>query len=609
MAHYQGVPVTPFSDFCKRVDALSDSDLAHNLREWEPSHQISLALNQLSSANAYLRSQCGISGPLRPWNRPTSPRPHHAHLSPGTYRPSSPYTPPRTPTVDAAAAATAHALEVKLDDVNRQLAQCKKLLASAQSEVASQRATLAASNKTVQEQEATLSTNTSTIKSLRQRLAEQYLAVGKNSAAEDQYAKLEDLQKQEAKQRRSWHDRSGARAAEARELEFELAKGRALLNQEKYKEAEAGFRHVLRRRKELFVDEGVTQAETREAQLFLCEVLRKSGKDDQMWEAEGLHLRSEPLVGLDTMSEADREWSLTNIVTLAQLYAEQKGNRLAVSKLSNAWRWRHVVARSFRETMEDKAFTIIGIFEKRGEAAAAAKTFEVVYPDRVAALSGNALATAARLGVELYNQGGNDEKATSFLKQTWSQRRNLDESVQRTIGWTLAIIHIQQSRWNDVHDLIMEFPPRRPGSPTSDPSDDAVLALLAYTQLNLGNIAGAEKNSRALYTKHGVNNVSSGFRWHHADTLIRALTKQRDEKKGHYRFFEAKDVWSNVYDATLGLGLGGLSDSARKDLRRHADAGVFLASEWRDSCEKRLKKPKSADEVMSQAETMKRLAR
>jgi hypothetical protein len=628
-SHHRQSYTTPFADFCVQLNDLAASDLARNLAKWNRVHDIAHALNQLISATNRVQSDHGVNGPLTPWNEPMlAPRSHHSARS------SSPYTPPRTPNSDSSSVQ----LERKLDDLRRRLQECNAQIAAQVEELASQRETLATTHKTVQEQQSIITDTNSTVKSLRQRLADQYTAAGRNSLAADQYDKLQAMLDKDVKNRRSYQDSTGAKAAEAKQLQFQIARAKALLKEGRVEDAESSVRQVLQRRKELFSDPHVKEPETREAQMLLCDILRNSNRPDKVHEAEGMYLRSAPLVSMDTLADTDREWQLSNTLALSGSYVEQKSYRAAVAKVQDAWHYRHLISRTYRSTMTEEILDLVDECEQVNEPSYAAKLFEIVYPDRsnaiAATFSSKALSTLARLALSLWNSGRDDEKATALTRQAYSARSKLDTNWQRTLGWTLAKMRERQAQWTDVCEILLDLPPRQNASSTTSvgpkqPSDDGVLALLAYAQLQLGDLAGAEKNALALWRKHGATNLSLGFKWHHADTLIRALASQDSEKKSSssrqpspnggktHRFEEAREYWKKLLDASEALmdqdflrGSATVSskdkDQWRREVRRHAEAGHALASMWEASCLRRAIRAKSALEIKAEADRLSR---
>ena len=202
------------------------------------------------------------------------------------------------------------------------------------------------------------------------------------------------------------------------------------------------------------------------------------------------------------------------------------------------------------------------------------------------------------------------KKAVIWLKDIWLHRHKAARYYVPALETDViasALSLVMKMRFEDASDLLTDLQQHHSGNDhVRNPSEDQISALLAYVHLARGKFEAAEAGAAAVYARCGAASVfpSSAsidcLNFHHADTLIRARSKQ--DKKEKYR--QAKEVWDEIYQLRNEI-LAANPDQ----LKKHIAAGLTLADEWEKSCQRRSTpvRPTSATKVRAMAGEMRKM--
>ncbi|KAF7510955.1 hypothetical protein GJ744_005501 [Endocarpon pusillum] len=582
-------PRTPFEDFYILVAHLWDSDFARYLQSSRHDNSIRGPLFSLYEKTNRVKSEYDRRRPDTAWNTPFA----HGGLSSSLNKFSE--------------------LEAENCKLKEKLDKCKDDLNKANEMINQHRASLAAAHETIQElgtqidgDRATIDGDRATIERLRVRAAAEYVRTKKYSLAAQQYEELVLLKGNEKKEKAKLEDREGERKAEEAQLGYKFDCGKAYALDGKYDDAVKELRFVLKEMERRGIRK-VERADTRDVQTQLCDVLRLQGNTE---EAGRRYYHAGWLDGLQNRTEADRSWALQNATSYAQLLVEQEEYGAAMAQLTKIWRNRHQAAASKVEDLEAKVFEITTTLEERHQLRLVIDVLKMVCDEQNGApLSKQVLHTHAKLGILLHDRGKPDHdvpkdldrhdhtRAIPYLRQAWVGRQQLAVGIDQSTGWTLALLLVSRRHLVEAKNVLADLLCLTNGNKTSQSvSKDQILALQAHVQLYMGDFSVAESNAAALFRRLGVKNVltsvsSSAVDFstcHHADTLIRACSKQDRVEK----FRAARDVWEVIYKMRSEIG--------KAQLKQHAAAGATLAENWKRSAEKRKMTPTGARKIEKQ---------
>ncbi|ERF72580.1 hypothetical protein EPUS_02862 [Endocarpon pusillum Z07020] len=499
-----------------------------------------------------------------------------------------------------------------LNKANDDLNKANDDLNKANEMIDQHRASLAAAHETFQELGTQIDGDRATIERLRVRAADEYIRTKQYSLAVEQYEQLVVLKGKEKKEKAKLEDREGereAREAEEAQLGYIFDCGKAYALDGRYDDAVKELRFVLKEMERRGI-RNVERADTRDVQTQLCDVLRRQGNTE---EAGRLYYHAGWLDGLQNRNEADRSWALQNATSYAQLLVEQKEYEAAKAQLTKIWRNRHQATASKVEDLEAEVCKITTMLEEKRQTRLVIDLLKMVCDNQNgAALSKQVLHNHAKLGILLHDRGKPDHdepkdldrhdhaRAIPYLRQAWVRRQQLVLGIDQSTGWTLALLLVSRSHLLEAKNVLADLLCLTNGNKTSQSvSKDQILALLAHVQFYMGDFSVAESNAAALFRRLGVKNVftsvsSSAVDFstcHHADTLIRACSRQDSVEK----FKAAKDVWAVIYKSRIDI-----MATSKAQLKEHAAAGATFADNWKRSAEKRKKRPTSAMEIEKQ---------
>lgn len=606
--------VTPFQDFSLRTRSLYNSDLAVNLRSSTSDHEIGRALDRLYDIVKRTEEANGLSGPLKQWNMPSSTSGLHFNRH---SRPSSPYSPPRTP--NGSDTISRAEMQSRISDLRSRLDQANDRIAILQRD-------LGAARSDVQQLNTNLSDRNSSIADLRETVARQHQRLSRHRHSQSPSGSANRPTGRQSPYNRHGENRVSPKqsferpnprqAASKNDISLDMEMVRSLIKREKFVEAEALAREVLRSCKERYRDAETKRTETREALLLLCAALRESKKAHQIDEARKLHAAQCTSLGshaaVRAMTDADINWQFNNAIGLASSFAELGKHKQALQKLTECELVSHLAASEMSQKLTQTLLAMVRICIDDKQPEYAVKAFELVHPsDRRENIPESApLDVVVRLGIVLFDSGPSYKPAAKrYLRHSYGQRSRLDSAAQRKVGWLLAQLAEGEHSFKEAERLLMSLKPVN-WKQSLLPSDESVLAMLAHVQLQLDELEKAEKNAWALWQKYGCRH---GQMWHGfdpADTLIQALSRQGEDMSGRHRFWDAHVIWKQVYDDIV-LGETNIIDrkSWQSRLLKHAEAGGLLARRWKESCERRGKLPRTADVVQSQVDELRRMAR
>lgn len=207
----------------------------------------------------------------------------------------------------------------------------------------------------------------------------------------------------------------------------------------------------------------------------------------------------------------------------------------------------------------------------------------------------------------LLKRSKNDEAETLARSLLARGDITLNTAAKRTLCWTIALLCERQHKYAEAQRFLMSIPERTIND--QSPKDETVLALLAHVELKLRDLSAAETHSRTLWKRYGLGYDEKWHGFHPANTLIQALALQKGGEDLTRRYWDAEAVWSDVHKHVVRSTLAERREAGWKEkVRKHAEAGLLLAREWKESCEQRGRVPRTADLVKLQAEEIKRLA-
>ena len=575
-------PRTPFEDFYTLVAHLWNSDFARQLQSSYHDHPIRDPLFSLHEKTNLVKSEYARGGPDTAWNEPfvrgglPSSLNKFSELEAENYK-----------------------LKEKLDKCKDDLNKANEMIEQHRASLAA----LAAMHETSWGQQTQINSNRATIERLRVRAADEYVRTNQYSFAVEQYEQLVLLKGNEKKEKAKLEDHEGERKAEEAQLGYKFDRGKAYALDRQYDYAVKEIRFVLREMERCGIRK-VERADARDVQTQLCYVLRCQGNIE---EAEDLYYHAGSLHGLQNKNEADRSWALQNATSYAQLLVEQKEYEGAMTRLKEIWRNRHKAAASKVKDLEAEVFKITTMLEERRQFGLVIEVLKMVCDDQNGVpLSEQVLHNHAKLGILFHDRGKPDRddpkdldrhdhaRAIPYLRQAWVGRQQLVLDVQQSAGWTLALLLVSRRHLLEAKNVLADLLCTTNGNATSQSvSKDQILALLAHVQFYMGDYPVAESNAAAVFKRWGVKNVftsvsSSAVDFstcHHADTLIRACSKQDSVEK----FKAAKDVWARIYKTRIDIGA-----TSKAQLEEHAAAAATLADSWKTSAARREKIPTSA---------------
>ena len=551
--HYQSA----FAQFDSQLREICETDLGHKLRDpdiVESSKNATRLFNALKTLRDIvydIRSKYGSQGPNRNWN-PTISEP-----------------PPPTPSLKRRISA----LELEVIELKDTTEKRDMELEQASVRLDEYRDETSKANKTIE--------------NLGCQLASEYETNKRFDQAAEQYDFLSRLKDEELKEKGSTNDSVGADAAEKVWLRYSHQKGRMLLHASRFPEAEQTMRQVLEKGKEIHNDAKLKRQENREAQLDLCTALRSQGVVSKCKEAEDLYYPESRLTHLSTQDEADRTWAIRNDFEFAYVNAEQALYESMISHLERVWPLRGRASSESRQYLETAIVQLWRLLEQRKEVSCTTKVLEI-YCKGSNGLPPEFLDIITEQGKALQKRGEH-ENAIYFLRLAW-ETPSAFSSERRSLGLSFAwsLCHLKQF---SESSKILENLLKQSNSNTS-PSEQELRAMLAHTQLHLGNLVEAESNARIVLSQCGTSAPPGFHTFNHADILIRTLVWHDKRQK----YLDAYAVWQRIYKDR--------NQIAKEQLRSHAEVGNELAENWKLSAIRRGKDPAKSREVRTQAEKL-----
>ncbi|KPI43358.1 uncharacterized protein AB675_7126 [Cyphellophora attinorum] len=619
--------VTPFHDFSLRVSDLHDSDLAVNIRRHHASNEIERALARLYDVVKDNEAINGINGPLKPWNMPSSAGTSGLYQQRHSSRPTSPYTPPRTPNISAGATAVRAELQARISDLRQKLDQANELISTLRHDLDVVRVGLANAKKDANRLGDNLSDRNSTIADLREKVARQHQKMERERHSRSPPSV--DARRQSMYVNRHADDNHNAAGTSSTRRQSTYHNRHDDINNAQMDgnapKASSGIRDPRSKTQlkldlatDTYNDPSLRLKETREAQLILCAVLRETKHGKKIEEARARHttysVAIDDLAAMKVMQDNDRDWVFLNALGLSSTLAELGQYKAAVQKLTECERASRLMTPDLQDRLAQTTLVIVDICIDADLPELATSAFELVYPSRRNTTVPNTVPAEllANLGTALFpSSSGTQPTAKRFLQQAYARRRELDKPAQRTVGYLLALAAERQHQWREAESLLTNLPPSsryvnlQHDQRTQQPTENAVLALLAHVQLHLEEYTSAERHARDLYTKHGIRWRGS---FHPANTLIQVLAMSSGDRS--QRFQEAHAIWQKIY-ADIVLGDSNVTDREKwkAKLLGHSDAGEVLAREWTVSCERRGKVARTAEQVAGEVRLLRDMVR
>ena len=573
-AHYQSA----FAQFYDQVQEIRDTVLGQKLydaRTFQSSNiarRLFNALNELNSAVCDVHSHYGSQGPNAAWN-PETPARNQPYNDP------SQQTHPPTPSTKQQISA--------LEDENREL----------MSIIENRNAELDQASHRLDEHSRDISEANEDIESLRRQLASEYKSNRRFDLAAEQLGSLAQGKAKVLSQKRLKNDEDGARFAEELQLEYIHESGKMLFEAARFAEAEHAIRHVLEKKKAIHNDGRLERQENRDAQLQLCAALRSQNVESKWKEAEYLYHRESLLTNLRGQNEADRTWAIRNAFEFAYLNAEQGSYVSAIKHLQEVWQVRMKASLECRRHLETQLLQLGRLLEQRSVLSHAATVLAMICEGHNGVPPG-LLDHFTKQG-SLLQERGEHKQAIFLLRKAW-ESPSMAPSEKLRLGWSYAwsLCHLKQfPEGRQILESILEL-----SKPKTSPSEHQVRALLAYAQLNSQNFMEAEKNAQIVLDHCGPSTLSGSHTFNHANTLIRALIKYNTRE----RYLETYPVWQRIYAERSQIVL---QPNGKEQLRKHAEVGKELATNWKRSANARGKKdPRRPPEVKRQALELENMA-
>ena len=609
-----------------------DTDVGRHLGKWFRDHPIYSPLEQLHDATYSVSVAYGRQGPDTSWNKPfrTSGSAFSGSTHSNASRPTTPVhntglhpnwnTPPPSRPSSWQSLSQMKKLEEENHTLKEKLDSTKEELRQAREESKS----LASANKRILELESQKNLDEATIERVRFRSAKAYVRFKQYQSAASEYEQLSLLKKDERKLRAALKDEDGKRKAEDDEIFYMFEQAKALAGDEQFGRAEKGFQSVLCVKQKL-EPARATAVDARDVQTRLCECLTRQGKSS---EAKELFLDAAAplrLGSLDRRVPEDCTWALQNAISYTHLSTKDGDYGEAMYWFKRIWPYRHKATSQGLQNLETRTLDIVAILESRGELKHQIKLLEKVCSDNSGPVSERVLYCYAKLGMLYHNRGRPDNelpaddnrhdhgKATVCLAQAWIERRRLDIIALRSTGWTLALSLVHLKRYENARDVLLDLQQAVADVISDDqPSNDQILGLLAHTYLMLENLPTAEANAADLFKHYGVTDIFANLRsasidfstFHHADTLLRALTRQTKKKD---RFKEARVIWVAIFKAREDIF--GSDGSGKAQLSRHIAIAKVFADAWEVSDKKLKRTPAGSKEVRDQIKKVEALTK
>ena len=551
--HYQSA----FAQFDSQLKEICETDLGQKLRDPDivesstNAKRLFNALNRLRDIVYDIRSTYGSQGPNRDWN-PTISKP-----------------PPPTQSLKRRISA----LELEVIELKHTTEKKDLELEQASVRLDGHRDEISKAN--------------TTIENLGCQLASQYETNKRFDQAAEQYNFLSKLKNKEVNEKRSKNDSVGTHAAEKVWLRYSHQKGKMLLHASRFPEAEQTMRQVLRKGKEIHNDAKLKRQENRQAQLDLCTALRSQGMTSKYKEAEDLYYPESRLTHLSTQDEVDRTWAIRNDFEFAYVNAEQALYPDMIDHLERVWPLRVRASSESRQYLESAIVQLWRLLEERKEVSYTTKVLEI-YCKGSNGLPSKFLDIITEEGKALQKRGDH-KNAIYFLRLAWDSPSAFS-SERRSLGLSFAWSLCYLKQFSEA-SKILENLLKQSNSNTS-PSEQELRAMLAHTQLQLGNLVEAERNARMVLSQCGTSALPGFQSFNHAEILIRTLVRHDDRQK----YNEAYAVWQSIYKDKNKI--------AKKQLRSHVEVGNELADIWERSAIRRGMGAAKARQVRTQAKEL-----
>ena len=551
-----------FAQFDSQLKEICETDLVQKLRDPDivdsstNATRLFNALNRLRDTVYDIRSNYGSQGPNRDWN-------------PRISKPPAP-----TPSLKRRISV----LESEVIELKDTAEKKDMKLEQASARLDEYRGEISKANTNIED--------------LRCQLASEYGTHKRFDQAAEQYDFLSRLKGKEMNEKRSTKDKVRADAAEKLWLRYSYQKGKMLLRASRFPEAEQAMRQVLEKGKEIHKDTKLKRQENREAQLDLCTALRSQGVVSKYKEAEDLYYPESRLTHLSTQDEADRTWAIRNDFEFAYVNAEQALYPSMIDHLERVWPLRVRGSSESRQYLETAIVQLWRLLEQRKEVSYTTKVLQI-YCKGSNGLPSKLLDIITEQGMALQKRGQHKD-AIYFLRLAWEASSALS-SERRSLGlsfaWSLCYLKQFSESSKILENLLNQSISST--SPSEQELRAKMRAMLAHAQLQLGNLAEAERNARIVFNQCGPSALPAFHSFNHANILIRTLVEHNERQKYH----EAYAVWQIIYKKKTQI--------AKEQLRSNAEVGHELADIWERSAISRGKGAAKAREVRTQAKELK----